>query len=178
MWKIAKSSKARNRSLQLQIDLALLTRSLTSMELLHYIEHTFRCLIVRSGLKGNPVKIRNCPAAVSRNERSDQSTGSAMNWEAGASRQPASPKTCRRACPYRAWTHTPPRGRPGVAAVPLCRRVSLSILLRPKGFRLMIQSLSYVPPFSKSSFRPRRITVSCRWPSTLRGGWRGSYEKV
>jgi hypothetical protein len=24
----------------------------------------------RSGLKGNPVKIRNCPAAVSRNERS------------------------------------------------------------------------------------------------------------
>jgi hypothetical protein len=28
-----------------QIDLTFLTRSLTSMELLHYIEHTFWCLI-------------------------------------------------------------------------------------------------------------------------------------
>jgi hypothetical protein len=49
------------------------------------------------GVKGNPAKIRNCPAAVSRNERHHQAL-ILTDWEAMASRShktPASPKTCR-----------------------------------------------------------------------------------
>ena len=67
--------------------------TLTSIKPLHYIGDTFRCLILRSGLKGNPVKIRNCPAAVSRYESRNDTGPSA--WEVrrvGSSLQ--SPKTC------------------------------------------------------------------------------------
>ncbi len=50
-------------------------------------------------VRGNPVEIRNCPAAVSENERRHQHWAHTA-WEATVSRsadgpEPASPKTCR-----------------------------------------------------------------------------------
>jgi len=38
-------------------------------------------------LRGNPVRIRNCPAAVNRNERLDMALGWLIVWEAEPSRR-------------------------------------------------------------------------------------------
>src|ERR1700691_2696586 len=45
--------------------------------------------------------------------------------------------------------HTPPRGRPGVVAIPSYRCVSPSILLRPKGLRVMFQDRLQAFPIFK-----------------------------
>lgn len=80
------------------------------------------------GARGNPVRIRDCPAAVCRNDRRHRHrfAGSARGWEATATRStvgcaPVSPKTCRLCWARRARRSIASRnGRPAVTVVMLC----------------------------------------------------------
>src|SRR5258705_13609300 len=66
-----------------------------------------------------------------------------MNWEAGAIREPASPKTCRGAMPIPGMDAHASEGKAGRwQRFYLCRCVSQPITAGPEGSRLMIHSSS------------------------------------
>lgn len=88
--------------------------ALTRGEPLLYSRATLRCSAPAAEPNRESGENPELPRSGMQERTPRKSTGSAMNWEAEASRWPASPKTCREACRRDGMTCTRFRGEVGV----------------------------------------------------------------